>query len=71
MISTLSFQEDYPDIDDVFISTTITETEQSEKKVLYAEIPQAVIQADKDGIVHLEREFPEYFLSPNLSIKVK
>ena len=65
------FQEEYPDIDDLFISTTITEPEKSEKEVLYAEIPRAVIQSDKDGVIHLEREFPEYYLSPNISIKVK
>ena len=69
--SVFHFQEEYPDIDDLFISTTITEPEKSGKEVLYVEIPRAVIQSDKDGVIHLEREFPEYFLSPNLSIKVK
>jgi hypothetical protein len=72
-ISTFSLSEDYPSVEESrnSITSCTTEIGVSNESVLFVSIPNEIIEADEDGIIHLERNFAKYYLHPNIKIDVK
>ena len=64
--------EEYPSVDDetAYLSTASGNFDDTDEERIMCVLPKAVIEADEDGIIHLERFFPDTLLYPNEVIAI-